>query len=196
MRFWRCEPELGTLCGSNSSLKQMPSGICFKLLPFRSRSSAHFCGRLPLSLSGTYSVKPSSCFVIRIKRRTDFSARFYHNTFRWKKPYFSISLTKLLPKTTTAARDTRFPNFNKHTLSLCRRSSNHRRPLPQVADGATALPPTAYRAVPLYTCIAPIRFIASTEFSYVPNAVRRKKCSPFGPKPEPGVPTTFACSSR
>ena len=38
--------------------------------------------------------------------------------------------------------------------------------------------------------------IAATVFSYVPNAVRRKYPSPLGPNPDPGVPTTFALSSR
>ncbi len=47
-----------------------------------------------------------------------------------------------------------------------------------------------------YSPISLMRLIASTEFSYVPNAVRRKKCSPLGPKPEPGVPTTLALASR
>ena len=54
--------------------------------------------------------------------------------------------------------------------------------------GITILPKTPY--------ILLIRSIASTVFSYVPKAVSRKYPSPLGPKPEPGVPTTFAVSSR
>ena len=38
--------------------------------------------------------------------------------------------------------------------------------------------------------------MARRVFSMVPKAVRRKKCSPAGPKPEPGVPTTLALSRR
>ena len=37
---------------------------------------------------------------------------------------------------------------------------------------------------------------ASMVFSLLPNAVSRKYPSPLGPKPDPGVPTTLACSSR
>ena len=38
--------------------------------------------------------------------------------------------------------------------------------------------------------------IASTVFSYEPNAVSLKYPSPLGPKPEPGVPSTLAFSRR
>ena len=38
--------------------------------------------------------------------------------------------------------------------------------------------------------------IASLVFSALPNAVRRKYPSPLGPKPLPGVPTTFASERR
>ena len=37
---------------------------------------------------------------------------------------------------------------------------------------------------------------ATTEFSYVPNAVSLKYPSPLGPNPDPGVPTTLAFSKR
>ena len=38
--------------------------------------------------------------------------------------------------------------------------------------------------------------MARTVFSWVPKAVSLKYPSPLGPKPEPGVPTTFAFSKR
>lgn len=38
--------------------------------------------------------------------------------------------------------------------------------------------------------------IASIVFSLEPNAVSLKYPSPLGPKPTPGVPTTFAFSSK
>lgn len=41
-----------------------------------------------------------------------------------------------------------------------------------------------------------IRSTASIVFSLLPKAVRRKKPSPFLPKPAPGVPTTFTLLSR
>ena len=40
-----------------------------------------------------------------------------------------------------------------------------------------------------------IRSMASAVSSAVPKAVRRRKPSPLGPKPSPGVPTTAASSS-
>ncbi len=47
---------------------------------------------------------------------------------------------------------------------------------------------------PYYT--VRIRSRAFLVFSWDPKAVRRKKCSPQGPKPEPGVPTTLASFRR
>ena len=41
-----------------------------------------------------------------------------------------------------------------------------------------------------------MRSRAASVFSYVPNAVSLKYPSPLGPNPDPGVPTTFAFSSR
>ena len=38
--------------------------------------------------------------------------------------------------------------------------------------------------------------IASIVFSLEPNAVNLKYPSPLGPNPTPGVPTTFASSSK
>lgn len=40
------------------------------------------------------------------------------------------------------------------------------------------------------------RRMASSVPSLLPKAVRRKNPSPFFPKPQPGVPTTWACSSN
>ena len=40
-----------------------------------------------------------------------------------------------------------------------------------------------------------MRSIAMREASTVPKLVRRKKCSPDGPKPEPGVQMTLASVS-
>ena len=66
------------------------------------------------------------------------------------------------------------------------------------ADGDGSILTKCY--VPIYNFttiyISLILLIAATVFSCVPNAVRRKYPSPLGPNPEPGVPTTFAFSSR
>ena len=66
-------------------------------------------------------------------------------------------------------------------------------------------PPKAIHSCSLHlrTCPLPsyypnllIRSTASIVFSRLPKAVSLKYPSPLGPKPEPGVPTTFTSSSR
>ena len=47
-----------------------------------------------------------------------------------------------------------------------------------------------------YHSMSIILFIATIEFSCVPNAVNLKYPSPDGPNPLPGVPTTFAFSNN